>query len=101
MKIETVGVPPERKGRYIFARRGADQDQFVLYMRKGLEGSDDVLVDPHPMSPDRTTSVQLLDLSKDGTLLAYGVRKGGEDEISDFNFTFAHNHTPVARSPRQ
>ena len=67
MKIDTFGFPRERGGRYFFARRRPDQDQFVLYMRKGLEDPDEVLVDPHPMSPDKTTSVRLLDISQDGT----------------------------------
>ena len=82
MKIDTNSMPVERSGRYFFSRRMADQDQFVIYMRKGLEGSDTVLVDPHPMSPERTTSVNMLDISEDGSLLAYGVREGGEDEVS-------------------
>jgi prolyl oligopeptidase len=41
-----------------------------------------VLVDPHPLSPDHTISVGILDVSEDGTLLAYGTRKGGEDEVA-------------------
>ena len=51
-------------------------------MRKGRQGLDEVLIDPHPWSPDHTTSATLLDVSEDGTLLAYGVRQGGEDEIT-------------------
>ncbi len=82
MKIDTVGVPLERKGRYFFSKRFANQDLFVIYMRKGREGKDEVLIDPHPMSPDHTTSVELLDVSKDGTVMAYGVRQGGEDELA-------------------
>ena len=82
MKIDTVEIPIERNGRYFFARREASQEQFVIYVRNGSQGTDQVLVDPHPMSPYRTASVQLLDVSKDGRLLAYGVRKGGEDENS-------------------
>ena len=82
MKIDTNGMPVERNGRYFFSRRKADQDQFVIYMRKGLEGPATVLVDPHPMSPERTTSVDMMDISEDGSLLAYGVRQGGEDEVS-------------------
>jgi len=82
MKIDTVGMPEVRNGRYFFAKRLANQDLFVIYMRKGLKGKDKVLIDPHPLSPDRTTSVNLLDASKDGTVIAYGVRQGGEDEIA-------------------
>ena len=50
-------------------------------MRQCLDGEDKVLVDPHPMSGAKTTSVSIQDISADGTLLAYGIRKGGEDEV--------------------
>ncbi len=81
MKIDTVETPLERNGRYFFARRAASQEQFIIYVREGSQGTDRVLVDPHPLSPDQTTSVQLLDVSKNGRLLAYGIRTGGEDEF--------------------
>ncbi|MEE8201464.1 MAG: hypothetical protein V3R29_09885, partial [Candidatus Acidoferrales bacterium] len=54
MRIDTLGTPRVRHGRYFFMKRGADQDLSVLYLREGLEGEDQVLVDPHPMSPDHT-----------------------------------------------
>ncbi|MGO9272817.1 MAG: prolyl oligopeptidase family serine peptidase [Terriglobia bacterium] len=80
MKTDVVGVPIERNGRFFFARRRADQDQFVIYMRQGLQGADTVLLDPHPLSADHTTSEGLMDVSQDGTALAYDVRQGGQDE---------------------
>jgi prolyl oligopeptidase len=82
MNVDVIGIPREEGGRYFFSRRRAGQDLFVLYMRQGLEGTDRVLIDPHSMSPDHTTSVDLLDVSKDGKLIAYAVRLGGRDEIS-------------------
>jgi prolyl oligopeptidase len=82
MKIDTIGTPVERNGRYFFRKRLASQDQSVLYMRKGLQGSDEVLVDPNPMSPDKSISVGLEVVSQDGTVLAYYLRHGGEDETS-------------------
>lgn len=81
MKIDTVAAPTERGGRFFLSRRAANQDQPVLYVREGLQGRDEVLVDPHPLSPDRTTSVTFLDIADDGTLVAYGVRSGGADEV--------------------
>lgn len=81
MKIDRITMPFERNGRYFLYKRSADQDLFIIYMRESLNGEDIVLIDPHPMSPDHTTSVSLREVSKDGTLLAYGVREGGEDEI--------------------
>jgi prolyl oligopeptidase len=82
IKVETIGVPVERNGRYFFKRRAADQDQGVLYMRVGPEGKDEVLVDPNPLSPDRNTSADLRGFSNDGTLVAYSLRRGGEDETT-------------------
>ncbi len=82
LKVDTIGMPIERGGRYFFSKRLANQDLPILYMRKGLAGADEVLVDPHPMSPDHSTSVGLTDISDDGTILAYTVREGGKDETS-------------------
>lgn len=81
VKIDMVGMPEERGGRYFFSRRKADQDLAVIYMREGLTGPDELLIDPHPLSEDRTVSVQRLDVSRDGKVMAYGVRRGGEDEV--------------------
>ena len=82
MKIDTMSMPGVRAGRYFFSKRRADQEQSVLYVRKGLTGQDEMLVDPHPLSPDRTTSVMFRGTSKDGTLIAYAIRQGGEDEVA-------------------
>ena len=82
LKIETIGVPQEHGGRYFFTKRLADQDLPVLYVRKGRDGKDEVLLDPHPLSPDHTTSISLLDVTEDGNLIAYGTRQGGEDELT-------------------
>ncbi|HET6201608.1 MAG TPA: prolyl oligopeptidase family serine peptidase [Planctomycetota bacterium] len=81
LRIETVGLPTEKGGRYFFAKKRPDQEQSVLCARRGLAGAEEVLIDPHPMSPDRTTSVSFLDVSEDARLLAYGIRQGGEDEV--------------------
>lgn len=80
MKIDRISIPIERNGRYFLSKRSADQEQWIIYMRDGLEGEDQVLIDPHPMSPDHTTSVDLIDVSKDGALMAYGIQEGGQDE---------------------
>ncbi|MCY4661712.1 MAG: prolyl oligopeptidase family serine peptidase [Acidobacteria bacterium] len=82
LERDAVGLPNERGGRYFYSRRGADQDLAILYVREGLDGAERVLIDPHPMSPDHTTSVELRDISDDGGQVAYAVREGGVDEVS-------------------
>ena len=82
LKVDAIGLPTERGGRYFYSRRRADADLSVLHVREGIDGEDRVLVDPHPMSPDHTISVSYLDISRDGRLVVYAVRDGGVDEIS-------------------
>ena len=82
LERDTIGLPTERGGRYFYEKRRADQDLSVLYVRDGLDGEDRILIDPHPMSEAHTTSVQFLELSQDGTLVVYGARVGGVDEVS-------------------
>lgn len=82
LKVDTIGTPIERGGKYFFSKRLANQDLSILYVRQGLTGADEALVDPHPMSADHSTSVGMADVSDDGTILAYTVREGGKDETS-------------------
>ena len=78
-KVERIGSPIERGGRLFYRKRGADQEQFVIYTRLG-DGPEEVLIDPNPMSADHSTNVEIMDASRDGKLLAYGIRSGGKDE---------------------
>ncbi|MDQ7053412.1 MAG: hypothetical protein Q9P14_11130 [candidate division KSB1 bacterium] len=82
MRVESISVPIERNGRYFFTKRAADQDLPIIYMREGLDGEDQVLIDPHTLSPDHTISVQIREISADGQILIYSKRRGGEDEVS-------------------
>lgn len=80
LKIDTIGIPTARGDRYFFSKRLATQNQSVIYMRQGLKGKDEVLVDPNKMSADQTTSVGIVDVTEDGKWLIYNVRQGGKDE---------------------
>ena len=82
LERDAIGLPNERGGRYFYSKRRADHDLAVVYVREGLDGEDRVLIDPHPMSPDHTTSVELRDISDDGTRVVYAVREGGVDEVT-------------------
>jgi prolyl oligopeptidase len=80
LKVDTMSQPIERNGRYFFRKRRVTDEQAILYVRQGDNGPDTVLVDPNPLSPDHSTSVEVMDVSSDGRLIAYGLRKGGQDE---------------------
>ncbi|MBN1788468.1 MAG: S9 family peptidase [Sedimentisphaerales bacterium] len=82
LKVDWQSLPQERNGRYFIRKRSGDQEMAVLYMREGLDGKDVMLVDPNPMSSDNTTSTRLQGVSEDGSLMAYSIRQGGQDEQS-------------------
>jgi prolyl oligopeptidase len=81
-RVESYSIPIERGGNYFFKKRLADENQGSIYMRRGLHGQDVRLIDATKLSADQNTSVQINDISKDGTLLVYGTRSGGADEES-------------------
>jgi prolyl oligopeptidase len=79
-RYDTQSVPQRRGSRYFLFKRGAADDLSIQYVREGASGPDEVLLDPHPLSPDHTVSVTVEDVSDDGRFLLYGLRRGGEDE---------------------
>jgi prolyl oligopeptidase len=82
LHTDTFGLPVERKGRYFFMKRGANQDLAQLFMRQGANGKEELLVDPLPWSKDHSASAATEAVSRDGKLLFYGRREGGQDEVT-------------------
>jgi prolyl oligopeptidase len=80
-RVDVTRMPIERNGRYFYMKRLASQDLFAIDVREELYGQEQVLVDPGPLSANHTTTVQLRDVSQDGSLVGYGVRRGGADEL--------------------
>ena len=44
MKVDSIAVPNERGGRYIYSKRRADQHLAVIYMKKNLHAPEESLV---------------------------------------------------------
>ncbi len=82
MRVDRVEMPIQRSGRLFVWRTRAEDELPILTLRQGLSGRDEVLIDPHSLSADRTVSVTIESISRDGKRLAYGVRDGGEDEVT-------------------
>lgn len=80
-------IPIQRGDDLFFMKRLAGESQAAIYVRHGWAGpastsKDQRLVDPARFSRDPNTSVNLLDVSRDGSLVAYEVRQGGADETT-------------------
>ncbi|MCU1231839.1 MAG: prolyl oligopeptidase, partial [Acidobacteria bacterium] len=99
LHVDAVGIPTVRSNRFFFLRRGASEDQYSIYMRDGIGGSDVRLIDPATMDEKHTTSIGIQDVSEDGKLVAYFVRKGGADEVETRFFDVDARHDVAAVLP--
>ncbi|MGA2205199.1 MAG: prolyl oligopeptidase family serine peptidase [Terracidiphilus sp.] len=81
-QVTTWAVPIQRGNDLFFTKLLAGEDQPSIYVRHGWTGKDERLIDPAQFSRDPNTSVELEDVSRDGSLVAYGVRQGGADETT-------------------
>lgn len=95
LRHDQIGLPVQRNGYYFFTKRAAGQELWSIYRRRGANGSDELLVDGDNLSPDHRTSASMLDVSDDGALLAYSLRRGGEDE-TEIHIHGLEEHLPRA-----
>jgi prolyl oligopeptidase len=73
---------PSRRGEnYFFSKNDGLQNQSVLYVQKGLNGTPEVLIDPNKWSEDGTERLAGFAPSKDGKLAVFGVSRSGSDWI--------------------
>jgi len=78
---EKAGIP-FNKGKFYFTyKNDGIQNQSVLFYRKGLEGKDEVLLDPNTLSEDGTASINGMGFSKDAQYMAYGISRAGSDWV--------------------
>jgi prolyl oligopeptidase len=72
-------APIHRGEYYIFSKNDGLQNQNVLYVQKGLEGTPELLLDPNKFSADGTTRLGFSETSRDGRYMVYGMSSGGSD----------------------
>ncbi|WP_282053854.1 prolyl oligopeptidase family serine peptidase [Maribacter luteus] len=75
---EKLGSPFKEGDYTYFYKNDGLQDQYVVYRQKG-DGEPEVFLDPNTFSEDGTTSLAGLSFTKDGSLAAYLISKGGSD----------------------
>src|SRR6266568_7743982 len=78
LDIETYDSLQKVGDRYFFRKRLLGQEQPCVCFREGLDGSDQVLIDPASRGTGPHTAVKPLRISPDGRLLLYEVKEGGE-----------------------
>jgi prolyl oligopeptidase len=73
------GIPSQSGAYYLWSKNDGLQNQSVLYVQKGLEGTPRVLIDPNQLSPDGTVRLMNGEPSRDGRYFAYYLSSGGSD----------------------
>lgn len=71
-----------RQGRYFVLKKAPGRQIAALYLRDEKTGAEKLLIDPARWSRDQSDTLDLLNVSDDGKLVAYGVRRGGRDQLS-------------------
>jgi prolyl oligopeptidase len=69
-------------GRYFYLKALSREPMFKLYMRDGLNGKEQLLVDPEKMSAagGQPYAINYFSPSDDGRYVAYGVSPGGSED---------------------
>jgi prolyl oligopeptidase len=78
LDVETCDSLQKVGNRYFFRKRLPGQEQPSIYMREGIDGLDQILIDPSSRGSGPHTAVKPLRISPDGRLLLYEVKQGGE-----------------------
>ena len=78
LSVDTWEIPRRVGDRYFFRKRLAQEEQPCIYMRINGETQDVLLVDPSTLENDPYTSISISQVSTDGRLLLYEVKRGGE-----------------------
>ena len=73
-------TPPMIAGRhYFYTKREGMQNQPILYVREGLNGTDRVLVDANALAADGTIALDWYQPSENGKYVAYGTSPSGSE----------------------
>jgi prolyl oligopeptidase len=78
LAIETYASFLKVGNRYFFRKRLPDQEQASICIREGIDGKDQLLIDPRERGTGKYTAVKPLRASPDGKLLLYEIKEGGE-----------------------
>ena len=73
-------TPPLRRGdMFFFSKNDGLQNQSILYVQRGLDGTPEVLIDPNKLSADGTSRLGAFGLRRDGKYAVVGISRSGSD----------------------
>ena len=79
LSIGSISAPVIAGRHYFYTRREGMQNQPILYVRDGLNGTDRVLVDANQLAADGTIALDWFQPSNNGKYVAYGTSPSGSE----------------------
>lgn len=76
---ERLGAPHREGEYYYYSKNSGLQNHNVQYRKKGIDGAEEVFLDPNTFSADGTTALAGLFYSRDGSLVGCLIQEGGSD----------------------
>ena len=73
------GTPFKVGEYYFFTKNNGLQNQSVWFIKKGLNGIEEVFLDPNKLTADGTAAVSLIGFSHNKKYVAYSVAQAGSD----------------------
>lgn len=77
--FEKVGAPTKVGDYYFIFKNSGLEAQGKYFVRKGLNGPDELFIDINAMSPDGTVAVELMGASDDNKYIAVNISEAGSD----------------------
>lgn len=78
LDVETHDSIQRVGNRYVFRKRVRGQEQPCIFLREGPDGEDQLLLDPADRKTGTHTALRPLLVSRNGRLLLYEVKEGGD-----------------------
>ena len=79
MNYPKYGAPFRKGAYYYYYKNDGLQNQSVLYRQLGLDGKEELVIDPNTLSKDGTTRLVAFNMNKAGTYAIVGLSEGGSD----------------------
>lgn len=76
---EKIGVPFKKGNWFFYFKNDGMQNQSVLYVKEGINGTPRVLIDPNKESAEGTTALGSIAVSHDKKYMAFSMAKAGSD----------------------
>lgn len=77
--FEKVGAPVKAGEYYFIFKNSGLEPQGKIFVRKGLDGPDELFLDINALSADGTVSADLLGANDENTLMAVSISESGSD----------------------